>query len=222
MTRTDTPHTPHTLPVVNPDAEATFAAALPWVRKEAEKLAQRRTSAEFDANDLFQVGAVAAWKLAREWDATRSLFTTFAKLRVHGAMIDHVRNAAGCGFEQAGARLKLDRGESIRVVSFAAEAKCGECGDQMTVGDQLGACDPEVADGAEAEFVAMLRRVGAGVYGRDRTVMVRYFVAGETMKAVGQEVGLSESRVSQVIDRVVERIHESLRSQGRNRFTAFA
>lgn len=221
MIRTDAAHPTAT----NPDAEATFAAALPWVRAEAERLARRLPpSVEFDADDLFQVGCIAAWKLAREWDAARSLFTTFAKLRVHGAMIDHVRDAASCGFSQAGSRLKLERGEPIRVRSLATPMPSGfgDEGRRATVGDMLGDCDAEVGDGIDAEFASLLKRVGVDSTARERGAAVGYYAAGKLMKEVAGELGVCESRASQIVSGLVERVRDQLVAQGRNRFTAFA
>lgn len=223
MIRTDDPHA--TAKPVNPDADATFAAALPWVRREAERLAAKiPPSGEWDEDDLFQVGAVAAWKLAREWDQSIARFWSFANLRVHGAMIDLIRDAAACGFGHAGARLKLDRGEPIRVTSLAVQVP-GVFGFEhrsATLGDMVGACDAEITDGDDAEVAALLKRVGVESTSRERAALVRHHIGDETQKEIAGGLGMSESRVSQVISGVVDRIRERLVSQGRDRLTAFA
>jgi RNA polymerase sigma factor (sigma-70 family) len=192
-----------------PTREATFAAALPWVRRVAIRLANRLpASAGFDADDLFQVGSLAAWDLAATWEPAASQFSTYAWKRVIGVMVDLVRGESACGFTRSGARARCASGDPIRV--------------RHTLADTLGRCDPEIGDDDEAEFVELLKLTGAGFDARDRDATTRYFVRGCSMKQVSQETGVSESLVSQLIGGVVDRARESLRARGRTRYTAFA
>ena len=225
MIRTDAAH-PAPQPAAPTTREETFAAALPWVRYHAERIARRLpASSEFDADDLFQVGAIAAWDLTTTWDAGRSLFHTYAWKRVVGVMIDLVRDASACGFAVAGSRAKMRRGEPIRVDSLSRVVHQGSgsgSGEVMTLADMVGECDEDNGDGAEAEFAALLRRIEADVVGQERDMMLRVFARGESQKRVSQDVGLSESRVSQVVGAVVARIRDRCEALGLSRHTAFA
>jgi RNA polymerase sigma factor (sigma-70 family) len=198
--RTDSPHPTPKIP----DREATFAAALPWVRREADRVAAKfADSPEFDADDLFQVGALAAWALAGKWDRSVSKFYTFACLRVHGAMIDFIRGGVSVGrVRKAGRAAGRLTSAKLPEVYAPPEAECGDADD--------------------AEFGSLLRRVRPEASERERAMMVRYFAGGETMREVGQGEGLSESRVCQVIGRVVAGIRERCESRGLTRRTAFA
>lgn len=208
------------------DREAVFAAALPWVRYHAERIARRLPSSSgFDAEDLLQVGLLAAWDMTATWDASQALFQTYAWQRVVGVMIDAVRDAAACGFVLAGSRAKMRRGEPIRVDSLSRVVHQGSgsgSGEVVTLEDMVGECDEEHGDGAAAEFAATLRRVQADVLEQEREMMIRYFVGGATMRQVAGGLGLSESRVSQVVAGVVGRIRERCEKRGLTRRTAFA
>jgi RNA polymerase sigma factor (sigma-70 family) len=223
--RTDAPH-PSPVAAAPVVRESVFAGALPWVRTIAVSLARRLpAAATVDADDLYQVGSLAAWDLTATWDPAVSRFTSYAKLRVIGVMVDLVRGEAACGFTCSGVRRRLARGESIRVRSLS-----GQCADsdgwaaawRHTLGDALGRTDPEFGDAPDAEFAALLRRCGGEVNAQERDAATRYFVGGATMREVGQGMGVSESRVSQLVGRVVAGVRASLESRGRTALTAFA
>lgn len=224
ITRTDAAHLSPS-PSQPPSRADVFEAALPWVRYHAERIARKLpASSGFDAEDLVQVGSLAAWDLAATWKEDVSKFVTYAYRRVVGVMIDLVRSASACGFAGAGTRLKLQRGEPIRVDSLSRAMYERDQGssEPVTLADTLGEWDEDHGDGAAAEFAATLRRLGEGLHGKEADAMRRYFVGCETMKAIGRGMGLSESRVSQIVGEVVQRVRVRCEALDRNRRTVFA
>jgi RNA polymerase sigma factor for flagellar operon FliA len=70
---------------------------------------------------------------------------------------------------------------------------------EKRLGDMVA--DPRTV-GSASDLASLLR----GLNKRERIVALQYFVAGDTMKQAAAHVGLSESRVSQMMPAIIERI----------------
>jgi len=159
-------------------------------------------------DDLIQEGLMGAMKAARAFDASRGLkFTTYARVRVYGAMADYLRAA---DFLPRGERRRAeaDGREAVRVVSlnYGMRSGGGEDGNQASSGDggrwvlDPAHHDPEPSDGAEAEFAAWVRREFPGRASPDQIrVLAEYYVRGKRLTEIGREMGVGESRASQLL-----------------------
>ncbi len=159
-------------------------------------------------DDLIQEGLIGAVEAARTFDASRGLkFTTYARLRVHGQMCDHLR-AINFVSRNERQRAAEEGREVVRVVSlnYGMRSGGGEDGNQASSGDggrwvlDPSHHDHEPSDGAEAEFAAWVRREFPGRASPDQIrVLAEYYVRGKRLTEIGREMGVSESRASQLL-----------------------
>lgn len=163
-----------------------------WVRAIAKRAACcRNLPGEID--DLVQCGLIGLWQALHRYDFSRGVaFTTFAAKRVKGAMIElsfgqrkRVRRGAIAWFHRIGDQaFDEDSEEAMRVVLTPAVTEKGF----------------DAVDDADE-----LRCVLSGMDPRVRDLMQGVFLEGLTFKQAGARAGISESRVSQLMARVLNR-----------------
>lgn len=129
-------------------------------------------------------------------------FASYADRRVVGACLDMMR-------EDGTIRIpRRNRGEGVRFVSISRTLHFTDAGDSVEVEDRLLPADeePTPAESAESSdaFEAWLRGFNAA----ERHIVREYVVNGTTMKRIGADLGLSESRVSQMFASILERLRE--------------
>ena len=178
-------------------------------------------------DDLIQEGLMGAVEAARTFDVSRGLkFTTYARVRVYGAMADHLRQLDFVS--RVGRRKAAEEGrEVVRVVSlnYGMRSGGGEDGNQASSGDggrwvlDPAHHDPEPTDGAEAEFAAWVRREFPGRASPDQIrVLAEYYVRGKRLTEIGREMGEKFSRdCMEVTDTVFEGKQSVVFAEAENR-----
>jgi RNA polymerase sigma factor for flagellar operon FliA len=188
------------------------------------------------ADELLQVGAVGLMLAARNYDPTaRSTFFSFASRRAVGAMLDHVRELdhAPRLVRQQEARRKrfetvfadrhdreptdaeirrglgwssqqLAESRSRGMSSLDAPAYENDAGDADSFRDLLTACDdgPHAGQMTEAFFQELTR----GFSMDDQALVWLYFVRQATMSRIAIAYGVSESRISQQLAAIKQRL----------------
>lgn len=191
--------------------------ARPMVRRHAETLARRLPyRLGLDADELAQVGMIAAWKTIPRWNPRASDFDTYVGRRVYGAMLDAVRVAGVLGFTCVGIRRRAKAGEHVWVAplyapvygNFDKSNRYGNYDGGERLGDGLAG-----EDGRDAEYDAPADRVRDAVRGAggwlgpgEADVLADYYVRGMTLKEIGRQRGVCESRVSQMVSGILGRI----------------
>ena len=167
-------------------------------------------------------------------------FETFAERRVRGAMIDALRRDAwprGVRRELEAARESLRRqlGHEPSIADLAArlgsdEARLGrtivriktiestsplataESIDGVALPPALVPSEPKAPDKAceEGELRNRIRVAMVALPSRERKVIGLYYYGDVTMKQIGTEIGVNESRVSQLHARAIQRLRKSL------------
>jgi RNA polymerase sigma factor FliA len=151
-----------------------IAAALPIVEQEAS-IAKRRYP-RLDREELVGVGQVALVEAATRFREDRGAsFRHFARLRVRGAMIDLVR-------------------VEVRQRSHAGRAVCVESLHELD--ERHEPC----ATGTPHTMVEQLATIEllAALPERERAVIVRTRIEGESCLDVADDLGVSPARVSQL------------------------
>ena len=128
---------------------------------------------------------------ARAFDPLRGvIFTTYAKRRIRGAILDGLRERQGRGQRQ-----------HMRFVSLSTPM-----GDEVTLGDVLADRGLPVDSALEqTEEIARLLRPARRVA---RRLVREHFIEGYSQEEIARRHGLSPSRVSQLIHEARKRIRE--------------
>jgi len=139
-----------------------------------------------DREDCEQAGVIGLIQAFRNWDPARQLrFSTYASARVRGAVLDALRNAL-----PVGAKRKASR----RMVPTVQLSILNSDDNQLDPADEYGSAGPEFVD-LRDEVEQLAARA-------DYPQVIRLrFIHGWTLSRIGRSLGVSESRVSQIVRR---------------------
>ena len=192
-----------------------------------------------ELDELVQVGMVGLSEAARAFDPTKGFeFEHFALSRVRGAILDEVRRqsylprsavafnkseneaihtlGAELGRVPTQAELAEFMGKDIEEFhKERGQAKRFETYSLEVVNDEVmgmpgdSAMQPEVMV-EEAEFMEAVVEAIDGLPEREKMVMSLYYVDELNLKEIGEVLGVSESRVSQILSTVVKKLRTQL------------
>ena len=165
---------------------------LPFVRFLANQL-QPQVSPYLQP-ELYSLGLVGLLDALDKFDPELGYrFETYGVARIRGAMRDGVRRMESL---PRGARQRPGcMIHHIAPVDFQAERPAGaSLQDSLEDPDQVSALDRLEL---EAEYQELLAAVEA-LPARERRVIRRYYYEGSYLKAIGAELGLTESRICQI------------------------
>ena len=173
-------------------------AGMALVRQIAASVA-RRLPSHVDRDELVGLGTLG-WAEARQrFDASRGVpFAGFAAARIRGAILDGLRRAD-----------TLSRGDRRRAQRDAAPALPRIVNDPAEVEAAMDRAsdDGDVSDLlAQQEMVDELRTAMTKLPERERLVLLRHFFDDVPMRVIGAELGVTESRVSQIATAAVEKL----------------
>ena len=209
-----------------------IAAGLPFVESLARRVAASMPHS-IELGDLVQDGMIGLIDAACRFDEARGIkFETFAERRVRGAMIDALRRDA---WPRGVRRQRRELGAEPSLADLAArvgsdEARLGrtivrintiESTSPLSAGDNVdGASLPPALVPSEPpspdrsyeqhEVRERIRAAIATLPPRERKVIGLYYYSDATMKQIGAEIGVNESRVSQLHARAVQRLRKAL------------
>lgn len=181
--------------------EAARVALCQRMRGILYRQACRLRNSATDVEDLMQEGQIGLLQAIARFDASRQLkFLTFANPRIHGAMVDYLRQHGRLIHHP---RLALARGEPViqavpipMLENDHGDGSAWEFPAPASEGEQL-------RERREAVEVHL-----GGLLPRERRAVLAYYVDELTMKQVAAELGLSESRVSQLLSSIYERLRD--------------
>jgi len=136
-----------------------------WVRKHASALA-RRLPSNVERADLIQVGLIAVaqsalgfhWDGDRESPEAREAFVRYARQRVHGAMLDELRQMD---------QLSRERRRQVKLVQVARERWRSQHGGEPSAGDLAPLCGLSVDEIFELEHAALQAQTSSGAGSRE-------------------------------------------------------
>lgn len=180
-----------------------------WVKMHACRIAKTSNlPACVSIDDLLSYGCLGLMEAAQRFDPSRgTLFTTFARRRVRGSMLDGLRKA---DWLPRNMRQEVKGSDRLAVRHISLSMPILENGrERGFVSDLLEAPGSDsshsIAERAEMVDLAMRK-----VHGKHRVIIQKYFFEHKTMAEIGEELGLSESRISQKMKEVLEMIREAL------------
>jgi RNA polymerase sigma factor for flagellar operon FliA len=188
-----------------------IAAGLPFVESLARRVAASMPHS-IELGDLVQDGMIGLIDAACRFDEARGIkFETFAERRVRGAMIDALRRDAWPRgvrrqrreLEAAREELRRELGAEPSLADLAARVGSDEArlGRTIVRINTIESTSP-LSAGDNVD--------GSSLPPRERKVIGLYYYGEATMKQIGAEIGVNESRVSQLHARAVQRLRKAL------------
>lgn len=224
-------------PAAQPDRQALARQHMPLVRKIAWHVHGSVASA-IDVEDLIQIGMVALVEAANGYQDQGHAFSTYATIRIRGAMIDHLRRQATI------CRSAMVRRRELAAVRARLEGRLGRAPSEAEMADEMGlgaaeyrelvdqsqaaqqssldemysdhsmwfAADEEGADEAlerEGLKAALARCIGE-LPEREALVLQLYFVEEMNLEEIGQVLNVGAARVCQLKKAATDRLKLSL------------
>lgn len=219
-------------------AEALVQAHLPLVRKIAWHT-HARVSTAIDIEDLVQIGMIALIEAARVFeDRGQAAFTTYASVRIRGAMIDALRKhatmcrsalrrrrelaatrdrlAGRLGRLPTDAELAEEMGLSLAELQATTASTQGlryESIDEVYSDHSIwfASDEPDALDRLQsAELRAALVDAIAQLPEREARVLQLYFVEELNLEEIGQVLGVGAARVCQIKKAALGRVRSLL------------
>jgi RNA polymerase sigma factor for flagellar operon FliA len=220
-----------------PDPEALIRSHMPLVRKIAWHV-HGRVSSAMEVEDLIQVGMVALVEAANGFEDRGHAFSTYATIRIRGAMIDHLRrhaticrSAMARRRELAAVRSRLE----TRLGRGATEAEMAEemnldAADYRAMVDETQSIQHESLDEAYSdqsmwfadvedraddalEREGLKAAIAQGIRTlpeREAMILQLYFVEEMNLEEIGLTLGVGAARVCQIKKAALDRLRASL------------
>lgn len=190
-----------------------------------------------DHDDLVAVAQLGLVEAAHSFDAGRGIpFSAFATLRIRGAVLDELRRRDPLGRGERQRRASLLAARDEFAARFGRNPSLGElakaCGITVEEASRLSALSRPVplddaiarrladegggpADASEASSRrAQVETALADLSPRLRHVAVAHLIEGRSLESVGEELGISKTRVRQLRDKVEEQLRSALSGAG--------
>lgn len=157
------------------------------VNRRMEYFKQGRLPTSIDSEDLRQAALVGLLESSRSYEGRNgATFETYAGTRIYGSILDEIRTAKN------GTR----KGERMEIQAPFDDIESGEKGPYELLLD--------------SGILACLRFQVELLSGRDRVIMELYYEDGFNLDEVGQVLGLTEGRISQIHKKIVAGLKERM------------
>ena len=219
------------------DPGALVRQHMPLVRKIAWHV-HGRVSSAIDVEDLVQIGMVALVEAANGYEDRGHAFSTYASMRIRGAMIDHLRrHATICrsamvkrkAMNEAIAKFEAQWGRSpseaelaramgidpaeFREMADAAMAIRQESLDEIYSDQSMWFADVEERADETLEREELAEAMAQHISElpeREALVLQLYFVEEMNLDEIGQTLGVGAARVCQIKKAALDRLRKSL------------
>jgi RNA polymerase sigma factor for flagellar operon FliA len=223
---------------ISDDSEALVMQHLGLVKRVALHL-KVRIPPFMELDELIQVGMIGLLEAARAFNPDKGVdFENFALSRVRGAILDEVRqlsylprsavafnksesratDALSTELGRAPTQIELaehlgddiesfhkKRGNASRFETFSMEVVADEV---MGIADERSRQPEAIVE--HADFMRAVTQAIADLPERDQLLMQLYYVEELNLKEIGEIVGVTESRVSQLLTAIVKKLRNSL------------
>jgi RNA polymerase sigma factor for flagellar operon FliA len=201
------------------------------VKKVAQK-ALRRCPPTVHLEDLISAGYLGLMHAALRFDASKGVsFESFAEFRIRGAMRDELRDCDVLSRDMRNAAKKLSAAEKILQRDLGRKPEPSELAAHLKISphalvklkaktvnpivvsandyqwnvDRVAA-DTDIFERLAAKKIA--RSLLAILPEKQRATVVRYFLQECTLQEIASDLGLSESRVSQILKSAIAKLRQ--------------
>jgi RNA polymerase sigma factor for flagellar operon FliA len=172
-------------------------AGMSLVRQIAASVA-RRLPTHVDRDELVSLGALGWVEARARFDASRGVpFAGYAATRIRGAILDGLRAVD-----------TLSRGDRKRAKADSEPTMPRIVNDESEI-DAAVASDADASDVLQQEEMRQeLRTAIDKLPARDRYILSRHFFDDVPMRALGTELGVTESRISQIVTAAIGKLRQ--------------
>lgn len=177
---------------------------MPWMRTVAFSVFRKLPACGLDQGDLESDAVFGMVTAIERFDITRGLnFTTFATPRIRGAIVDALRSRDWVPRLERDLA-KQDGRNITRQHSLSDDDSPGKWDGQRSL---------RVFDDYDRSGDAWWADVCRGLSQRERLILMLYWREELPMREIGEHVGVSESRVSQIMSGLLPRIRDKMSNQ---------
>jgi len=184
-----------------PKPNSTAQEDVQLVRQLAGAMA-RRLPSHVELDELISLGNLGLVEARRRWDASRGVpFAAFAAPRIRGAMIDGLRQEDPVSRgERARLQKDIDAEASVQLVDIDSAADLAVDGEELPL-ERL----------EKREQLARMRQALSCLRDRERHVIERHFFGECSLREIGEELGVTESRACQIVGAALGRMRAHLK-----------
>jgi RNA polymerase sigma factor for flagellar operon FliA len=186
---------------------------LPLVKKVANRIYRRIPEGAVEFEELVNTGVIGLIKAIEKYDQKKAKFSTYAYIKIRGEILDYLRKL---DFLPRSVREKVKNGEigdlKEEIVSFISiEEKLFSDSDRFTVKDTLAADCPTPEEelllkDAKERLAEAIKKLSD----KEQLVLQLIFVEELDLKSIGEILGISVSRVSQIKTAAIKKLRELL------------
>lgn len=205
---------------------------LPAVRAMSFRLKERLPSS-IDVNDLIAIGVEEMVKLSRRYDTQQNdSFWGYAKKRVYGSMLDHLRSLDVVSRNNRRLIKAIDTETSKHLTEHSREPSekflaeklgeslikireakvASEIANNVPLNEQILA---NPSDGVELrverdQMIEAVKSILTTLNGREQTIIQLYYFEELNLKEISEILEISESRISQLHKKLMKQIRDKL------------
>ncbi len=186
---------------------------LPLVKKIASKIYNRIPDGIVDFEELVNTGIIGLIKAIERYDSNKAKFSTYAYIKIRGEILDYLRKQ---DFLPRSVREKIKNGEisdlKEEIVTLVSiEEKLFGNSERYFVKDILVSEEPEPEEVLiKEEAKRVLAEAISELSDKEQLVLQLIFVEGLDLKSIGEILGVSVSRVSQIKTGALKKLRKLL------------
>ncbi len=189
---------------------------LPLVRKVASKIFRRLPEGVVDFDELVNTGVIGLIKAIEKYDSNRAKFSTYAYIKIRGEILDYLRKL---DFLPRNVREKIKNGETSELreeiaTLISIEEKLFGNSERYFVKDTLVSDFPDPEEQVlREEAKRVLSSAISQLSEKEQLVLQLIFVEELDLKSIGEILGVSVSRVSQIKTGALKKLKKTLERQ---------
>jgi RNA polymerase sigma factor for flagellar operon FliA len=184
---------------------------LPLVKKVANKIYRRIPEGAVEFEELVNTGVIGLIKAIEKYDEKKAKFSTYAYIKIRGEILDYLRKLDFLP-RSVRERVKNGRGEALKEeLVFFISIEENLFADGFKVKDTLSSREPTPEEklllrDAKEKLAKAIEKLNE----KEQLVLQLVFVEELDLKSIGEILGISVSRVSQIKGSALRKLRELL------------
>lgn len=189
------------------------ALAWSWAEKIIEKYRRKHTEPDYEGFAAERiVRAIPRFEAPGDPERTIPYLRQWISRHIHGACLDAMRASRPIGptFRSEAERRRKRRIPAV--IPFSVREHAARRRSRKDFADHADFTPAAMAVGDQPDWLQRdaLLDIAKGASAVERYLIVAYYMTGITMKEIGENLGLSETRISQMHSALIARLRENL------------